>query len=281
MLSFSKRIVNGLETFTTFVSTDIDWTQQSYIFKIFSGNKHGLSKEFSIIKIPHESNNKFSAYDLKTLIRNATSYSFTWNVPDGENLSTFLVYCAIEMSDSVDTPFTCLNSLNVLNRTSIKEFEIIDNRPLAFGIITQTPDNFSSGITWSSCAANIDSNSHSYILIQLYDCKDLWTRYILEIGGPKSLWIHKIGTTFFEIKWSLSCLDYAVAQSYNFCLILLNNGECKNISKNTNEIKDSTMNFGGLEPFREYQIKMQIVSLHAIGNWSSFADVKTHISSKI
>ena len=77
------------------------------------------------------------------------------------------------MPDSIDTPFICLNSFEVLNLTSKNIFEINDNRPLAFGVITQTLDNSSSGITWSSCAANIDSSSHSEYLFIYFYCNAL------------------------------------------------------------------------------------------------------------
>ena len=152
-----------METFydslKTFAEFDLTKTSQNY--HIYSKNDLGTSENFSIVKIPRQSQKKVQVFGMKTLISNATLFNFSWALSEEKDVRVFVVYCVIEVSDSPTFPFKCSHSFKYVEVTSKNHFQINDNRPLAFGVTTLTSDNFTSGITWSDCTVNIDTITHS------------------------------------------------------------------------------------------------------------------------
>ena len=87
------------------------------------------------------------------------------------------------------------------------------------------------------------------------------------------MWISNIGTNNFEIKWKISCMDFADVEYFHF--ILSNKSGGNTIIINASDVKNSTMIFKDLKPFQKYQVKMSMEAKSVIGSWSSTVEMKT------
>lgn len=215
---------------------------KSYLFKIWAQNDIGLSRDYSIIRVPKQSDCPHRPTGFIKEELEGGLYNLMWKRPDVEDqiIRNYTLFWCLEKNSN-----PCNGNFNWTvvpgDLTTYKQ-KVLSNRTLQFAISTNT-DLGSSGMLWAACS-------------------NLPNQYSANKATGNILFgLSNLDSDSVMITWSLGCQDRSITGFVvHYCMISLTNDACKeNETSQVVSSEHSSLLVRNLTPYTTYKFQMSVV----------------------